>query len=392
MKTKEIIELYNRYVMDTYTRTPLVIVRGKGLKVWDVEGKQYLDFFPGWGVSGLGHCHPIVVNAIKDYLHKILHVSNNYYNVVQAKLAKTIIENSFEGKVFFCNSGAEANEAAFKLARLWGSPSGRYEIVAMENSFHGRTLATIAATGQAKFQKGFEPLVEGFRHVGLNDFKRLEEAVTDKTIGIILELIQGEGGIYVADKEYVKKVRELCDKRDLLLIFDEVQTGMGRTGKFFCYQNYGIEPDIMTLAKSLGGGIPIGAMVAKTKAADVLKPGMHASTFGGSPIACSAALGVFKAIKKERLLANAIKMEEYLINRLNGLKDKYSVIREIRGMGLMIGVELNIDGKEIVERCFKDGLLINCTHDRVLRLMPGMIVTKKEIDKGIEILEDVFSK
>ncbi len=392
MNTKEVIELYNNYVMDTYTRTPLVIVKGKGLKVWDVEGKEYLDFFPGWGVSGLGHCHPIVVNAIKNYLHKIIHVSNNYYNVVQAKLAKLLIEDSFTGKVFFCNSGAEANEAAFKLARAYGSPRGKYEIIAMENSFHGRTLAAITATGQAKFQKGFEPLPEGFKHVRLNDFDELEKAVTEKTVGIILELIQGEGGIYIAEKEYVKKVRELCDRKELLLILDEVQTGLGRTGKIFCFQHYGIEPEIMTLAKSLGGGIPIGAMIAKTKVADVFKPGMHASTFGGSPIACSAALGVFKAIKKERLLTNTAKMGEYLRMRLNELKNKFPVIKEIRGMGLMIGVELNIDGKEIVEECFRNGLLINCTHEKVLRLMPGMTVTKKEIDKAVSILEEAIKE
>jgi predicted acetylornithine/succinylornithine family transaminase len=386
MNTKEIIAQYDRFVINTYTRLPVVIVKGKGLKVWDLEGNEYLDFFPGWAVSGLGHCHPKVVNAVRNYLKKIIHVPNNYYNMLQGKLAQKIVENSFEGKVFFCNSGAEANEAAIKLVRAYGSQKQKYEIITVENAFHGRTLATITATGQEKYQKGFEPLPEGFKKVPFNDIKALEDGISSKTAGVLLELIQGEGGINVAEQDYIKKIRKICQDQDLVLILDEVQTGMGRTGKMFCFEHYGVKPDIMTLAKSLGGGLPIGAMVASMKLADVLKPGMHASTFGGSPVACSASLAVFEAIKREKLLSNTEKMGRYLAGRLEELKKKKSVIKEIRGKGLMIGVELNIEGKDIVEKCLKEKLLINCTHGNVLRLMPGMIVTKKEIDRAIEVL------
>jgi len=391
MNTKEVIAQYDKYVMSTYTRIPAVIVKGKGLKVRDLDGNEYLDFFPGWAVSGLGHCHPKVVNAIRNYLKKIIHVSNNYYNILQGKLAQKIIENSFEGKVFFCNSGAEANEGAIKLARAYGNARGsRYEIITMENSFHGRTLATITATAQPKYQKGFEPLPLGFKYVDFNVLKAVEGAITDKTIAIMLEPIQGEGGINVAGEGYIKALRDICDKKDMILIFDEVQTGMGRTGRMFCFEHYGITPDIMTLAKSLGGGLPIGAMVAAKKFADVLKPGMHASTFGGSPVVCSAALAVFEAIQKEGLLSNTVKMGEYLAGKLDELKKKYPIIKEIRGKGLMIGVELTIPGKEIAEKCFKEGLMINCTHDKVLRIMPGMIVTKKQIDKAVGILDKIM--
>jgi len=392
MNTKEIIAQYENYVMKTYTRVPAVIVRGKGLKVWDLDGNEYLDFFPGWAVSGLGHCHPKVVNAVRNYLKKIIHVPNNYYNMLQGKLAQEIIKHSFEGKVFFCNSGAEGNEAAIKLIRAYGTPKGKYEIITMQDSFHGRTLATVTATGQEKYHKGFEPLPAGFKSVTFNDIKALEAAITDKTAAIMLELIQGEGGINVASQDYVARVRKVCDDKDLILIFDEVQTGMGRTGKMFCFQNYGIAPDVMTLAKALGGGLPIGAMVASKKFEAVLKPGMHASTFGGSPIACSAALGAFKAIKKERLLSNTQVMGAYLVEKLSELKKRHSIIKEIRGKGLMIGMELGIEGGGIVEACFKQRLLINCAHGNVLRLMPGMIVTKKQIDVAIAILDKVIKQ
>lgn len=390
MNTKEMIAQYERFVIKTYTRTPVVIVKGKGLKVWDLHNNEYLDFFPGWAVSGLGHCHPMVVNAIRNCVKKVLHVPNNYYNMLQGKLAQEIIEHSFEGKAFFCNSGAEANEAAIKLVRAYGVPKGKYEIITMKNSFHGRTLATITATGQPKYQKGFEPLPSGFKAVAFNDIKALEQAITDKTAAVMLELIQGEGGINVAQKDYVAAVRKICDEKDLILIFDEVQTGMGRTGRMFCFEHYGVLPDIMTLAKALGGGLPIGAMAASRKFQDVLKPGMHASTFGGSPVACSAALAVFEAIKKEGLLQNAQEMGAYIVKGLEGLKTRKSVMKEIRGKGLMIGAELTIEGKGIVEECFKRGLLINCAHGNVLRLMPGMIVTKKQIDKALDILDKVI--
>lgn len=389
MKTEEVIKLYEKYVLNTYTRMPISLARGKGSRVWDLEQREYLDFFPGWGVSGLGHCYPKVTSSIKEQAKRLLHVSNNYYHHLQARLAKKIIELSFPGKVFFCNSGAEANEAAFKLARIYGGGK-RFEIISFENSFHGRTLAAISATGQKKYQEGFAPLVPGFVCVPFNDFKAVEKAVSEKTIAIIIELIQGEGGIRIADFDFVKKLRKLCDERRMLLIVDEVQTGMGRTGKIFCYQHYGIIPDIMTLAKSLGGGLPIGAMVAREEIADLFKPGMHASTFGGSPVVCKAALAVFETIQKENLLKNCLEMGNYLRDRLTGLKEKFSFIKEIRGMGLMLALELNIPGKSIVEESAKNGLLINCTQERILRIMPAINVKKKEIDKAIRILENVL--
>lgn len=386
---KKIISAYHDYVMPTYITFPLVLARGKGVHVWDADGKKYLDFFPGWAVSGIGHAHKEVVGAIKNQAGKLIHVSNNYFHEGQGELAKEIVGNSFSGKVFFCNSGAEANEAAIKLARKYGNPE-RNEIITTERSFHGRTLATVTATGQAKFQKGFEPLPAGFAIVPFNDLGALERAISPKTAAIMLEPIQGEGGVRVAGAKYLAAVRNLCTEKNILLIFDEVQSGMGRTGKMFAYQNLGIVPDIMTLAKALGGGFPIGATVAGTKVADTLGPGTHGTTFGGSPLACAASLAVFKAIKKEKLLKNASVLGAYLQKRLNELKKKYGIIREVRGVGLMVGVELMADGKKIYEQCLKRGLLINCTQGNVLRVMPPIIVNKAQIDHAIAILDNVL--
>ena len=379
-------------MIPTYTREPLVILKGEGSNVWDIDGRKYLDFFSGWAVSGLGHSHPLVCLALSKQAKKILHVPNNYFNELQGKLAKKISQNSFDGKVFFCNSGAESVEAAIKLARMYGSTKGKFEIITMKNSFHGRTLATLAATGQAKYKQGFVPLPRGFVQVSFNDLSALKAKISKKTIAIMLELIQGEGGINIADSEYIKKVRRLCNKEGLLLIFDEVQTGIGRTGKMFCYQHYNVEPDIMCMAKSLGGGFPIGAIIAKDKIADTLKAGTHASTFGGSPLACACSLAVFQAIEKEKLLSNAQKMGAYLYKKLAHLKEKYHIIKEIRGKGLMLGVELSKEGRPIYEQCFKKRLLINCTHTNVLRIMPQLGVTKTEIDKAICILDNVLNK
>lgn len=391
-KTDKVAAMYEKYVMGTYKRVPLCLERAKGSKVWDIDGKQYLDFFPGWAVSGIGHCHPLVAAAVAKQAKKLMHVSNNYYSELQALLAKKIIEESFQGKVFFANSGAEANEGAVKLARKYGHDKGRYEIITMAKSFHGRTLGMISATGQDKVKKGFEPLVEGFVHIPFNDIEALREAVNDKTIAIMFEPIQCEGGINIADKEYMQAVRKLCDEKDIVMILDEVQTGMGRAGTMFCYQQYGIEPDVMTLAKSLGGGVPVGAFVARGKFADVLTPGTHASTFGGSPVVCAAGLAVFEAIKKEKLLSNTKKMSAYLVKKLEGLKKKYHFIKEIRAIGLIIGVELSVKGDDIYRKCLEDGLLINCTQDTVLRIMPPMTVNKSEADKAVSILDKVLSK
>ncbi len=385
MKLQEIFDSYNSYIMPTYTKTPLVFVKGKGSRLWDIHNKQYLDFFPGWGVGNLGHCHPKVMQAVRDQISKLIFIPNNYYHIPQAKLAKELIFWNYPGKVFFCNSGAEANEGAIKLSRKFGR--GRYEIITFEDSFHGRTLAALAATGQKKYQEGFKPLPEGFKAVKFNDIEEVKKAITDKTVGIMLELIQGEGGINIAKKDFVLALRKICDEKNLLLIIDEVQTGIGRTGKLFCYQHYGVTPDIMTLAKALAGGLPIGVMVVKKEIADMLQPGTHASTFGGGPVICKAGLAVLRAIQKEKLLANSQEMGEYLFSKINGLKDKYSIIKDVRGLGLMLGMELEIEGKAVVAKCRELGLLINCTHDKVLRLMPALNITKKEIDKAAAILE-----
>jgi len=386
---KEIFNSYKENILPTYTKVPLVFVKGKESSLWDIHSNVYLDFFPGWGVGNIGHCHPKVMQAVRDQISKLIFIPNNYYHIPQAKLAKELVYRTFPSKVFFCNSGAEANEGAIKFTRKFGQ--GRYEIISFENSFHGRTLAALAATGQSKYQQGFSPLPEGFKSVKFNDLDAVKNAITDKTAAIMLELVQGEGGINVASKEFVLGLRKLCDEKKLLLIIDEVQTGIGRTGKLFAYQHYGITPDIITLAKSLAGGLPIGVMIVKKDIADILGPGMHASTFGGGPVISRAALAVLLAVQKEKMLTNASKMGEYLFKKLEALKVKHSVIKEVRGLGLMIGVELSIEGKIVVEKCIENKLLINCTHNTVLRLMPALNVTKKNIDKAIGILDNVLS-
>ncbi|MBF0521871.1 MAG: aspartate aminotransferase family protein [Candidatus Omnitrophica bacterium] len=386
MKKEEVFQNYDKYILSTYSRNPVVFVKGKGMTLVDIDGKKYLDFFPGWGVSNMGHCHPKVMAGVRDQIGKLIHVPNNFYHPNQAKLAKEIIRWSFPGKVFFCNSGAEGCEAAIKLARAYGKGE-RFEIITMKNSFHGRTLGALTATGQEKYQKGFAPLLEGFKTIAFNDINALKAAVTDKTIAIMFEPVQGEGGINIADKDYVKEIRTLCDQKNILLIFDEVQTGMGRTGEMFAFKHYGITPDLMVLAKALGGGLPIGALVVGEKFTDTLKPGMHASTFGGSPLICKASLGAFKAIVADKMLKNAKTMGEYLMKKLDGLKEKLPCISQVRGLGLMIGVELTMEGKAVFEECLKNGLVINCTQGNVLRLMPALTVTKKQADKAIYILE-----
>jgi acetylornithine/N-succinyldiaminopimelate aminotransferase len=389
--TEEIMQLYYEYVMPTYTKSPVVLVRGKGIKAYDIEGREFLDFFPGWAVSGLGHCHPAVVKAIREQAKKMIHVPNNYYNELQGLLAKKIIESSFDGKVFFCNSGAEAVESAIKLARKFGYPS-RYEIITMEESFHGRTLAAITATGQPKYQEGFAPLPQGFVYAPFNDLEAVRSKITDKTAAIMLEPIQGEGGINVASEEFLAGLKKICDEKNILLIFDEIQTGIGRTGKMYCYQHYKLTPDVMVLAKTLGGGFPIGAMVAGRKIADVLQPGTHASTFGGNPLACAASLAAFEAIEKGKLADKAVKRGRYLYNRLSLLKKDFPFVKLIRGKGLMVGIELEIEGKRIVDRCIEKGLLINCTQKKILRVMPPLTVKNADIDAAVAILHDVLGE
>jgi acetylornithine/N-succinyldiaminopimelate aminotransferase len=391
MKRQDVFDAYRDCIMPTYTKTPLVFVKGKGSYLWDMSAERYLDFFPGWGVNNIGHCHPMVLAAVRDQISKLIFVPNNYYLIQQAKLAQEIVYWSYPGKVFFCNSGAEANEAAIKCARAFGKGE-RYEIISFKNSFHGRTLAALSATGQEKYQKGFAPLVAGFTAVPFNDIAAVRAALTPKTVAIMLELIQGEGGINIADRQFVRDLRSLCDTQNLLLIVDEVQTGMGRTGEMFGCKYFGVTPDLMTLAKSLGGGLPIGALVAHTKVADTLQPGMHASTFGGGPVICKAALAVFKAIQKEKMLANVRIQGEYFLTQLTKLKKKFPVIKEVRGAGLMIALELHVEGKPVVEYCMSQKLLINCTQNKILRLMPALNVTKPQIDRALSIISKGLEK
>ncbi|MBI3602472.1 MAG: aspartate aminotransferase family protein [Candidatus Omnitrophica bacterium] len=390
MTQEEIFDTYNDGILNTYARLPAIFVKGKGSVLTDIHGKKYLDFFPGWGVSNLGHCHPKVMGAVRDQIGKLIHIPNNLYHPFQAKLAKALMRISFGGKIFFCNSGAEAIEAAIKFTRAYGQGQ-KFEIITTINSFHGRTSGALAATGQAKHQKGFAPFLPGFKTVAFNDMGALKAAMTDKTVAIMLELVQGEGGINVASKEYVQTIRQICDEKKILLILDEVQTGMARTGEIFGYKHYGITPDVMCLAKALGGGLPIGAMIVKKELADVFKPGMHGSTFAGSPLVCKAALGVIKAIYAEKILANVKKMGPYLVGKLEDLKAKYPIIKEVRGLGLMIGVELTINGEDIFKECFNRGLIINCTQDNVLRIMPALNVTRRQINKAIYILDEAMA-
>lgn len=389
MDSNQIKNTADNYIIPSYNRIPLSLIKGKGAYLWDVNNKKYLDFVSGLAVTNLGHCHPEVVKAAQEQAKRLFHTSNLYYTEPQTRLAEVLSKNSLGGKVFFCNSGAEANEAAIKLARKFGRGS-RYEIITMKNSFHGRTIATITATGQSKFQNGFEPLIPGFRYVQLNDLEQVSSSITPATVAIMVEPIQGEGGVNIASLEYLERLREICNQHQILLIFDEVQTGIGRTGKLFAYQHTRIEPDIMTLAKALGNGLPIGAMVTRPEIANILSPGTHASTFGGNPIACAVALTVMKVITQKDLLEHVRQMGDYLFEKLSNLKIKYPFIKDIRGKGLMIGIELDLEGTKIVSECQNLGLLINCTMTSVLRLLPPLTITICEIDKALEILEKVF--
>jgi len=391
MTTQETIELFNKYVIANYNRLPRVIVRGEGCYLYDADGNKILDMFPGWAVSGIGHCHPKVVEALRKQSEILLHIDNTFYSEPQGILAKLLSERAFGGKCFFCNSGAEANEAAMKLARLY-TPKEKYKFITAEGSFHGRTFATVTATAQPKYHEGFLPLLPGFIYVPFNNIEAIEKVFSDEVAAVMIEPIQGEGGINVASAEYISAIRELCDRHGAMMILDEVQTGIGRTGKWFAYQHYDVEPDMITMAKTLGGGVAIGAMMAKAEIAEVLKPGRHASTFGGNPIACAAAIAVIEAIEEENLLQNAIDMGNYTKNKLEQLKAKHSIIDHIRGRGLMIGIQLNGPGAKIVARCLEKGLRINCTHDTVIRFMPPMIVTKEQIDTAIEILDSVLTE
>ena len=389
MNTQSIAELSDKYLMRTYRRAPIAFASGQGARLTDVEGKVYLDFVAGIAVSVLGHNHPALTAAIRTQAARLLHVSNLYQIPQQAELARWLVTHSSLARAFFCNSGAEANEAAIKLARKWGRARGgeRFQIIVAEHSFHGRTLGSLAATAQPQYQHGFEPLPAGFVAVPFNDLNALRGATTGETCAVMLEPVQGEGGIHLASADYLQGVRRFCTERGLLLIFDEVQTGIGRTGRLFAYEHFGILPDVLTLAKGLGGGVPIGAMLAGVEAAEAFSPGDHGSTFGGNPLACAAALAVLTTIESDGLVQRAANVGAYLLERLRALARRYAVIVDVRGLGLMLAVDLSVEAAPVVDACRERGLLVNAVKPNTLRLVPPLIITPADVDEAVEILD-----
>jgi len=391
----ELIKKAGDYIANTYNRFPIIITKGEGCWIWDLHGRRYLDFLSGIAVCNLGHTHKNVVDGLLTQAGKIFHISNLFYTEQQIKAAELLITHTFGDKVFFCNSGAEANEGAIKLARRYSWKrygEGRHTIMVMDNSFHGRTIATLSATGQRKFQEGFAPLVEGFIHVPFNNISAAEKNMNETVCAVMLEPIQGEGGVYVAKKEYIKALRDITLNRDILLIVDEIQTGMGRTGKLFAYEHFGIEPDIMTLAKALGNGFPVGAVVATERVMDAFEPGTHASTFGGNPLAASAVVTTLNTMIDEGVAHHCDEMGRYLRKGLLSLKKKFSFIKEIRGMGLMVGIELTINGDPILKDFLNEGIIINCTKGTILRLLPPLIIKREEIDLFLDVASRIFEK
>jgi len=393
MKTEELIALSDTCIMNTYRRFPIVLVKGDGARVWDSDGKEYLDFVAGIAVCSLGHSHPAVIDAISRQAEILTHVSNLYYIEPQIHLASRLVKHSFADKVFFCNSGAEANEAAIKLARKYAHEhmeGDKYQIITMEDSFHGRTLATVTATGQKKFQVGFAPLPDGFTYVPFNNISAIEQAITETTCAVMVEPIQGESGIRIPADDYLPKLRKLCDDKGILLIFDEIQSGMGRTGTLFAYEHSGIQPDIMTLAKALGNGYPLGAMLASDKVASAFVPGNHASTFGGNPLGMAAGIAVIDTMLDGGILDNCKEIGLYFLEKLHELKGRYDVIVDVRGKGLMLGVELSISGDDIIKKIMGKGVFINCTNGNVLRFVPPLIIGRADVDHVITILDEVL--
>jgi acetylornithine/N-succinyldiaminopimelate aminotransferase len=390
----EIIQKADTVIARTYKRFPLVLVKGRGNRLWDDQGKQYTDFVAGIAVCNLGHAHPAVVDALVQQAQVLFHVSNLYYTVPQVELAAWLVERCFADRVFFCNSGAEANEAAIKLARKYFREKGdprRFRIITMEKSFHGRTMATLSATGQERIKYGFDPVLTGFDFVPFNDIPAVEEKIGPETCAVMLEPIQGEGGIRCPDSLYLKGLRRICDEKGILLILDEIQTGIGRTGRLFAHQHFGIEPDIMTLAKALANGLPIGAMLAREQVAEAFGPGSHASTFGGTPVITAASLATLQTIEKEGLIENCRKMGEYFREKLAWLKTRHDCIQDVRGLGLLLGVKLSIPGDPVVLACMKRGFLINCIQGEVLRFVPPLAVAKEDIDALTACLDEVLS-
>jgi len=389
MTTAEIKAMATQYIMNTYGDRQLAFIKGEGAYVWDAEGKKHLDFLSGIAVNGLGHCHPRVVEAIRNQAETLLHISNLYYIQPQAKLAKILVENGELDQCFFCNSGAEANEAAIKIARKFVKDSGRpnaFEIITMEQSFHGRTIATITATAQPKYHQGFEPMLPGFVYVPFDDLGAVADAISEKTCAILVELIQSEGGVNVPGEGYLQRLRDLCDANDLVLIFDEVQTSPARLGTFFGYQSYGVTPDVITMAKALGGGTPIGAMMAKRAVADSFVPGTHAATFGGNPLVTAAAVATLETILEQNLCANAKQIGNYIVKKFLTFKDRYPLI-DIRGRGLLRGLVFSVDAKPLAAKCIENGLITICTNDHVLRFLPPLNITEEHVDEAYQILE-----
>jgi len=394
--TATLLEWSAKYHTPNYgARAPICLVRGDGMRVWDTEGREYLDFGAGIAVTSLGHCHPRVTGAIREAAATLLHVSNLYHTAPQIHLAKLLCEQSFADRVFFANSGAEANEAAIKLARKYAKErmaSDRWEIVATRNSFHGRTMGALAATGQEKYQHGFEPLVPGFKHVPYNDLRAMERAIDNRTCAVMVEPIQGEGGVYVPDDDYLPGLRKLCDESGALLILDEIQTGVGRTGRLWCYEYAGVEPDIMTLAKALANGVPIGATLAREHIARTLGPGSHGSTFGGTPFVASVALATLTTVLDEKIPDRAARMGKRLTDGLRTLAGKHSTIREVRGRGLLIGIELARPAAPVVDACRDAGLLVLTAGEQVLRLAPPLIVDERDCDRALGIVDGALGK
>jgi acetylornithine aminotransferase len=385
----------DQHIAKTYGRYPLVPVRGAGCRLWDADGREYLDFLAGVAVNNLGHCHPKVVAALQDQAARLLHCSNYYHIPQQIELAEILCAHSFGDRVFFCNSGAEANEAAMKLVRKYSREKygeNRFEVITALASFHGRTIGTISATGQEKVKTGFAPMVPGFKYVPFGDAQALKSAISPNTCAVMLEPVQGEGGVNVPPAGYLQAVRQICDEHGLILVFDEVQVGCGRTGKLFAYEHDGVEPDVMTLAKALAGGPPIGAMVAREPFVSTLGPGTHGSTFGGNPLMAAAGIATMKVLLEDGVLENCVAMGDYLRRRLEELQLRYPFVTAIRGRGLILGMELSIDGGGIVTKALQRGLLINCTVGCVLRFVPPLIVSRAEIDEMIAILDGIFAE
>jgi acetylornithine/N-succinyldiaminopimelate aminotransferase len=383
-------ERYERYVIGNYTRYPVCLVRGADSEVWDDAGTRYLDFFPGWGCGILGHCPPRVAEAVTRQVNQLIHVPNTWHTETQARLAEALSKRTtWNGQCFFCNSGTEAVEAAIKVARLNGGP-GRYKIITMFNGFHGRTMGALTATAQPKYHKGLEPLLPGFNYVPFGDLAAVAKAIDGETCGILVEPIQGEGGINLPPDDYLAGLRELADKNQLMLIFDEVQTGMGRTGRWYAHQHWNVTPDAVTLAKALGGGVAVGGLVCKPEFAKKLVPGTHAATFGGNPLACAAALATIETIEADGLLERGVELGKRFASRFEALKGRVPTIKEVRARGAMIGIELTVDGAPVVRACLERRLLINCTHTTVLRLLPSLTLSDAHLEEGCGILEDVL--